>query len=482
VSGGDYTLPPAEVETGVSLALIEEGPPSPKLPPRQWVRQNLFNSSLNSAITIVFGVVALYLGFRFFRFLFLTAHWEPVRRNLTNFMMGRFPRDEQWRVIVQTYLLAGAAGLAWGAVIGVARQRTDEAGVESAEEPLPRRLRRYWALGLFVASLVVATRTVLPSLFILSALALLVGLQWVAAHLPHGARGAVWALALVVAVGSFQVVIGTGGSAWMWVAVPLAWAAVRAVGRVHAPGPLARLGLRIGAAVVVIVVVRVVYSFLEVDGVGWDKWEGLHLTVFSSFTAIVLAFPFGLLLALGRRSSFPAMRLMSTIYIELIRGVPLISLLLMGQFFIGFFLNTDNPLSQLTRAIAAMTLFTAAYVAEIVRGGLQAVPTGQVEASQALGLGPPATMRLIVLPQALRAVIPAMVGQFISLFKDSSLLSIVGILEFLGVRSIVHAQADFRNLGISETLVFVAFGFWAIAFTMSRESQRLERRLGVGER
>ena len=215
------------------------------------------------------------------------------------------------------------------------------------------------------------------------------------------------------------------------------------------------------------------------EGVGWDEWSGLHLTLMVSAIAIVLAFPLGLILALARRSTLPALRIMSTVYIEVIRGVPLITLLFMGQFILGFMVPAGTELSAITRAIAAMTLFTAAYVAEIVRGGLQSLPAGQTEAGQALGLAQPTIMNRIVLPQALRAVIPAMVGQFISLFKDSSLLFIIGILEFLGVRKIVHAQEAFRGVGIAETLVFVAIGYWAFAFAMSRESQRLERRLRV---
>ncbi|HSM44899.1 MAG TPA: amino acid ABC transporter permease, partial [Acidimicrobiia bacterium] len=188
-------------------------------------------------------------------------------------------------------------------------------------------------------------------------------------------------------------------------------------------------------------------------------------------------FPLGLLLALARRSTLPALRMIATGYIELIRGVPLITLLFMGQFILGFMLPAGATLSSISRAIAAMSLFTAAYVAEIVRGGLQGLPYGQTEAAQALGLSPAKAMRLIILPQALRSVIPAMVGQFISIFKDSSLLFILAINEFLGVRSLVHAQADFRSVAHAETLVFVAVGYWAFAYAMSRESQRLERRL-----
>jgi general L-amino acid transport system permease protein len=240
--------------------------------------------------------------------------------------------------------------------------------------------------------------------------------------------------------------------------------------------------VRIGSLAVAGVITWQIGKALDIGNIDWIEWGGLYMNLVASVAAIVLAFPLGLLLALGRRSSLPVVRWMSTVYIELIRGVPLITLLLMARFFLGFFLNTDDPLSLPTRAIAAITLFSAAYIAEIVRGGLQAVPKGQTEAGQALGIGAPAITRLLVLPQALRAVIPAMVGQFISLFKDTTLLFIIGVLEFLGVRDVVHSQPEFQNVGIAETLVFVAFGFWAISFTMSRESQRLERLLGVGVR
>jgi general L-amino acid transport system permease protein len=198
--------------------------------------------------------------------------------------------------------------------------------------------------------------------------------------------------------------------------------------------------------------------------------------------AIVLSFPLGLILALARRSSFPVLRWLATGYIELIRGVPLITLLFMGQYILGFMLPQGTDPSSITRAITAMALFTAAYVAEIVRGGLQSIPHGQTEAALALGLPTGKMMRMIILPQALRAVIPALVGQFISIFKDSSLLEIIAIDEFLGVRSLVHAQADFRVVAHAETLVFVAIGYWAFAYAMSRESQRLEVRLRAGRK
>ena len=166
------------------------------------------------------------------------------------------------------------------------------------------------------------------------------------------------------------------------------------------------------------------------------------------------------------------------------RGVPLISLLLFSNLMLLLFfpLGTSIP-GELTRAMIVITGFSAAYIAEIVRGGLQSVPTGQIEAAQASGLSPGAVQRLVVLPQALRNVIPAMVGQFIALFKDTSLLAIIGVAEFLRVSDLANAQPDFRGRGLAAvTYVFVAIGYWAFAYTMSKESRRLERRLGVGIR
>ncbi len=148
----------------------------------------------------------------------------------------------------------------------------------------------------------------------------------------------------------------------------------------------------------------------------------------------MLAFPVGLVAALGRRSRLPAIRVLSVGYIELFRGVPLVAFLFIGQYLVIYAVPTFvDPPSFLVRALIVIALFESAYIAEIVRGGLQSVPEGQVEAAQALGLGPVQTMRRVVLPQALRTVIPAIVGQFISLFKDTSLLAIVGFFEILEV-------------------------------------------------
>jgi general L-amino acid transport system permease protein len=218
--------------------------------------------------------------------------------------------------------------------------------------------------------------------------------------------------------------------------------------------------------------------------VGLDDWGGLQLSLLLAASGIILAFPLGILLALGRRSSLAGVRTVSIGFIEFVRGVPLITLLLSANFFLGFFLpvGSDTP-SLVGRAIVVITLFSGAYIAEIIRGGLQAVPKGQSEAAQALGLSPLQTSRFVVMPQALRAVLPAMVGQFISLFKDTSLVVIIGLTDLLRFSELANAQPEFvgRELG-AITLTFVGFIYWIGSYTMSRESRRLEKKLGVGER
>jgi general L-amino acid transport system permease protein len=458
--------------------------PKQKLPPGKWVKKNLFNTWYNSALTIVLGAVVLFLLYKAIAFVFFTARWEPVTENLTLFMVGRFPRDELWRLIAAILLWSAAGGLATGTAVAGAKYRAMQSGIPYVEEKAITRVRRYWAVFFLLAVLLFATATIWP--LVLTAASFLLGavLYQLALRISGEYGALVWASVAVVFVLGYQIVSGFGGTAWLWMAVPVAGAAWWLVGRRSYDSVRKERVWQAAGAALGALGVFAVYTFVLADrgGVGWDKWEGFHLSLIVATVSIVLAFPLGLLLALARRSSFPAISWMATGYIELIRGVPLISLLLMALFFIGFFINTRTPLSTLTRAIAAMTLFTAAYIAEIVRGGLQSVPRGQVEAGQSIGLSQVAITRRIVLPQALRAVIPAMVGQFISLFKDTTLLTIIGVSEILNVRELVHAQADFRGFGIAETLIFVMLAFWAISYTMSRESQRLEKRLGVGER
>jgi general L-amino acid transport system permease protein len=204
-----------------------------------------------------------------------------------------------------------------------------------------------------------------------------------------------------------------------------------------------------------------------------NLWGGLLLTLLVAFTSTVLAFPLSVLLALGRQSQLPVIHWCSKLYIEIIRGLPLIGILFMAQVMLPLVLPGGLRLDRLIRAIAGLVLFNAAYLAENVRGGLQAIPRGQIEAAQALGLNAPLMLGLVVLPQALRIVTPAIVGQFISLFKDTSLLSLFALLELTGMARSVLAQPEYIGR-YGEVYLFIGLLYWLFCYTMSVLSRRLE--------
>jgi general L-amino acid transport system permease protein len=252
------------------------------------------------------------------------------------------------------------------------------------------------------------------------------------------------------------------------------------------------LGRRIavpGRALLIAWLLSIPLCFALINGIGAGPlpsvtstlWGGLLLTVLLAVVGIVLSFPLGVLLALGRRSTLPAARLLSTGYIELIRGLPLVTILFMADIMLPLLLPGEFRIDRVARAMGGITLFSAAYVAENVRGGLQAIPSGQIEAARALGLGTVQTNLFIVLPQALRSVIPANVGLFISLLKDTTLVTIVGLLELLGIGRAILAQPE--SLGAHlEVYTFIAAIFFLLCYAMSQASYRLERALGVGVR
>ncbi len=223
------------------------------------------------------------------------------------------------------------------------------------------------------------------------------------------------------------------------------------------------------------------------EGQGWmptvtsNLWGGLLLTFLLTVVGIVFSFPLGVLLALGRRSELPIIRWFSVGYIELVRGVPLVTILFMAQLMLPLFLPADVTVDRVLRAMVGITLFSAAYLAENVRGGLQAIPKGQFEAAHALGLNGAQTMIFVILPQALRLVIPILVSQFIGLFKDTTLVSIVGLFDLLGIADTVLAQPEFLGLQ-REVYVFISLLYWVLSYAMSYVSQRLEVSLGLGER
>ena len=207
-------------------------------------------------------------------------------------------------------------------------------------------------------------------------------------------------------------------------------------------------------------------------------WGGLSLTFIVSIFAIILCFPVGMFLALGRRSSLPAIRYSSIGFIELWRGVPLITVLFMSAVMFPMFLPDGTYVDKLIRVLIAITLFEAAYMAEVIRGGLQALPRGQYDAAKSLGMGYWRMHFLIILPQALKLVIPGIANTFLALVKDTPLIFVVGLLELVGMLNL--AKTNPKWLGFSmEGYVFAGLVFWIICYAMSRYSQNLERKLST---
>ncbi|HET9476641.1 MAG TPA: amino acid ABC transporter permease [Dehalococcoidia bacterium] len=385
----------------------------------RWSQANLFSSRANSVLTVVTVAFMVFAGYQVARFVFATAEWEVVEANRGLFFIGRFPRDEVWRVWVILHIASALAGLSWGL---------------------------WGSIG--------------PRL------------------------GAIIAAALVPVY-----ILLLDGNALIWTTTCLAtFMAGYLAGQVV---DSTRLREASRAATVPAWLLGFAVSMYLLREVPDRLWGGLLLTMVLAIVSIVLSFPFGVLLAIGRASTFPVIRLFCIVYIEVIRGVPLITVLFMAHFVLPLAMGADRDVfgfpvtgfgpSVVVRAMAGLTAFSAAYVAETVRGGLRAVPHGQIEAAQALGLGGVRILALIVLPQALRAVIPALVGQFISLFKDTSLVVIIGVTELLRAAQVASAQPAFAGLQ-AEALLFAALLYWVVCFSMSRASQQIERNLAVSER
>ncbi len=392
-------------------------PPRSSINAVDWLRRNLFNSWLNSIITVVLGALIVLILYRVLTWIFTSAVWTPVPTNLQILMTGRYPADQVWRIqlcVALLLLLFGLSGGLWGGIL-----RTISSALAAS------------ALLLAILPFAAPTRFFLLGLVAVIAVGFVVGLR-----LPHPLRRLVLAL---------------------WFVSPL----------------------------IMIVLIRGFVGVGALPFVETGLWGGLLLTIMLAVVGIVASFPLGLLLALGRRSKLPVVKGFCVAYIELIRGVPLITVLFMAMIMLPLFLPANVRVDNLVRVLVAITLFSAAYLAENVRGGLQSVPNGQVEAARALGLNVFQTTSLIVLPQALRAVIPAIVGQFISLFKDTSLVAIVGLAELLGIADLVIEQPAWLTVpnGVQrEVLLFVALIYWVFCFSMSQISRRLEQRLGAGTR
>lgn len=267
-----------------------------------------------------------------------------------------------------------------------------------------------------------------------------------------------WRPAVAVVLLSAMTVFSAWPRSWRWWLVPL-WLAVLALFVLLMRGGL--FGL---------------------DFVPTNRWGGLPLTVALAVVGLALAFPLALVLALARRSQWPVARTLATTYIELVRGVPLISVLFMASFLLPLLWPAGWQPDVLVRVLMGLSLFVAAYMAEIIRGGLQAVPRGQVDAAVALGFGRWPVQRDIVLPQALRMVVPALTNNVVGTLKDTSLVTVVGLFELTGALSLALGGDPTWRPFYLEGYLFIALVYWVLCFGLSRYSVWLERRLGAGRR
>jgi len=384
----------------------------------RWLKKNLFSTWYNSLLTVLAGAFLFFVVRGLFNWVFFSANWAPVSNSLKLFAVGQYPPDQVWRVGAILFMVSFLFGLSWRVWGGTVRT---------------------FALTLAV---IFGLLAVLPISF--SSMGLNLRLFFLGNP----------ALTFIgYQVGRTPV----GKSRWL------------------------ALGWLLSFVVTILLLTGVTgVSFLPQVGTG--LWGGLLLTFLLALVGIVASFPIGVLLALGRQSSLPVVKAFCVLFIEMVRGVPLVTILFMASIILPLFLPGNVRIDRVLRAMIGMTLFAAAYMAENVRGGLQAIPRGQVEAARAVGSSGFQTMAFIVLPQALRLVIPAIVGQFIALFMDTTLAVIVGLLELLAVgRAVLESNVEWKLLNM-EVYLFIAVIFWVFNYSMSFASRRLEVALGVGER
>jgi len=392
-------------------------PPEMRDTPVNWIKNNLLSPWYNGLTTVIILGVLMTVGYNFLSWSFTAAQWDVIPRNLPLFMVGRYPSEEYWRLWILAALISVFSGLSWGVI---ARSLT----LFSRNVLIGLGIA---ALGCFITPTPILYRALLVGCLVAIAASAWIGQQ----------------------VGKVQPALGK------WVS--LGWFGVFLIG------------------------LWLIGGGLGLTPVGTNEWQGLLLTVLTAVVGITLSFPIGLVAALGRRSTLPVVKGLSIAYIEVIRGVPLITILFMGQVMIPLFLPEGIRPDRVIRAIVGLTLFSSAYLAENVRGGLQSIPKGQAEAARALGLSTPLTLILIVLPQSLKAVIPAIVGQFISLFQDTTLLAITGLVELLGISNSILANPQFLGR-FSEVYLFIGVLFWVFCYAMSSVSRWVETKLNTEHR
>lgn len=462
--------------TTISSRPADTKPPQNQTSPLTWVRKNLFNNIFNSILTIVL-VIIIGLALRgLVLWIFQGAEWAVVTNNVSLFMTGLYPRDLYWRAWLMLGIVVALAGFTWG-VVG-----------RNLGSLFSRNVLMGLALAALLIMLLPITRPNAPRLIAYEALT--VAMAWLGQQAGRKFSG----LGMKLSIGWFAsyfvlLYLLAGGDVrasvlyfvgMMAVSAIAGWQLAARVSLLPKLGLFEKILLFLVGFIATYLVLWYGSWLLGVE-VGLDrastsKWGGLMLTLLLAITGIALCFPVGLLMALGRRSQLPIVRGLSIAYIELIRGVPLISILFMGQVMIPLFLPEGTRPDRIVRAIVGLTIFSSAYLAENVRAGLQSIPRGQTEAAQSLGLNTPLTMSLIVLPQALKVAIPAIVGQFISLFQDTTLLGIVGLVELLGITQSILANPSYLG-DYAEGYAFIAAIYWVFCYAMTYGSRRLETSL-----
>ena len=409
-------------------------PPAPVLMPPitergliGWLHANLFSNKFNTVLTIVVGIIlgsAMWFGLKW---LLLESDWTVIGTLGGRFIIGTYNteaacpgQDCFWRPQAALMLVTMLLGMAWVVAGG--------------------GLTKRFAIGIVV---VLAAFSLLP--YSLDTMGMDVRLLLLA-NIPALAAG--WSLARYTPLGTTR---------WLAILAVLSFA-------------------------ITLVLLRGVEGVPGLQPVSVIHWGGLMLNLLLAVAGIALSFPIGVALALGRRGNLPVVKLLCVAFIEIFRGVPLITLLFMSQTLAPLAFPKDFPQNSLFRAGIVITLFSAAYMAENIRGGLQAVHRGQAEAASSLGLPNWQITMFITLPQAIRNVIPAIVGQFISLFKDTSLVYIIGMLDVVEIgRAYIQGNPEFIP-SAKELFIFLAFVFWIFTYNMSYVSRRIEQNLGVGRR
>ena len=392
-----------------------------------WLHANLFSSKFNTALTISVGIIlgsATWFGLKW---LLLESDWTVIPTLGGRFIIGTYNteaacpgQDCFWRPQAALMLVTMLFGMAWVVAGG--------------------GLTKRFAIGIVV---VLAAFSLLP--YSLDTMGMDVRLLLLA-NIPALAVG--WALARYTPLGATR---------WLAILAVLSFA-------------------------ITLVLLRGLPGVPGLQPVSVIHWGGLMLNLLLAVAGIVISFPIGVALALGRRGNLPVVKLLCVAFIEIFRGVPLITLLFMSQTLVPLAFPEDFPQNSLFRAGIVITLFSAAYMAENIRGGLQAIHRGQAEAAASLGLPNWQITLFITLPQAIRNVIPAIVGQFISLFKDTSLVYIIGMLDVVEIgRAYIQGNPEFIP-SAKELFIFLAFVFWIFTYNMSYVSRRIEQNLGVGRR